>query len=448
MFGNNKINRINEDIQREISALLRSIKDPRVNRQGMISVTAVDTTTDLRQAKVYISVYEPQSEKELLKGLKSASGFLRREIGKALSLRYTPELQFEIDSSIERGSRINSILTDLAVQHSDEGDDSLDAEPPSVLLDLSHTAQWLETRDSFLILTHRRPDGDTLGCAGALAQGLREYGKTAYVLSNPETTPRYMSFVEEYHAPDAFVAENTIAVDTATYDLLPKSSRELEGRVSLCIDHHSTNSKYAEHLCLDCERASCGEVIYDILMELSGGISPRTAECLYAAVATDTGCFVYANTTANSLLVASYLVEAGAPQKDLNKVLFRTKSRSRIKIEGMIYSGLEFHFDGKVAVSVITRKMMEEADATEDDVDDISSLPCAIEGVRVGVTIRELTSEEDCKVSVRTLPGVDSSAVAALFGGGGHTLAAGFSIKSTATAVKESLIEVLPDFFE
>ena len=106
--------RINEDIQRELSALLRDIKDPRV-QQGMISVTGVDTTSDLRHAKVYLSVFDMHSEKEFRKGLKSASGYLRRELGHSLDLRYTPELQFELDNSIERGSRINTILGSLDI---------------------------------------------------------------------------------------------------------------------------------------------------------------------------------------------------------------------------------------------------------------------------------------------------------------------------------------------
>ena len=110
--------RINEDIQRELSALLRDIKDPRVN-QGMISITAVDTSGDLSQTKVYLSVYDLKSEKEFLKGLKSASGHLRYELGRALSLRHTPQLQFELDSSLERGANIASILHNLDISHED-----------------------------------------------------------------------------------------------------------------------------------------------------------------------------------------------------------------------------------------------------------------------------------------------------------------------------------------
>lgn len=115
---NNKIYRTNDDIQRVLSNLLRSVKDPRVN-QGLISITRVDTTGDLRYSKIYLSVYGLQDEKELKKGLKSASGWLRRELGKTLDLRYTPELIFELDRSIEHGAHINSIIAGFE-KHGDE----------------------------------------------------------------------------------------------------------------------------------------------------------------------------------------------------------------------------------------------------------------------------------------------------------------------------------------
>lgn len=112
-MASNRIGRINEEIQRELSALIRSVKDPRVT--GMVSVTAVETTPDLRYAKVFISVLDKSDCTQVLKGLKSASGWLRRELGRALQLRYTPELQFERDDSIDKGAHILDMLRDPEV---------------------------------------------------------------------------------------------------------------------------------------------------------------------------------------------------------------------------------------------------------------------------------------------------------------------------------------------
>ena len=108
-MAGNRINRINDEIQKELSALFRELKDPRVS-QGMVSITRVDTTADLRYAKVYVSALDKGREKEILKGLKSASGYLRRELGQALQLRYTPELQFIGDDSIQHGAHILELL--------------------------------------------------------------------------------------------------------------------------------------------------------------------------------------------------------------------------------------------------------------------------------------------------------------------------------------------------
>lgn len=118
-MSSNKLARTNDDIQRVISALLREVKDPRV-QQGMISVTRVETTGDLRFSKIWLSVMGLQNEKEFKKGLKSASGWLRRELANSMNLRYTPELVFELDHSIEYGAHINEVINSLDIKHDDE----------------------------------------------------------------------------------------------------------------------------------------------------------------------------------------------------------------------------------------------------------------------------------------------------------------------------------------
>lgn len=122
-MASSRIGRINEEIMRQLSTDIRGLKDPRV--QGMITITAVDTAADLRTAKVYVSVYDKSRSKEVLKGLKSAGGFLRRQLGTALQLRYTPELVFEEDHSIEHGTRIFEILSQLDIPE-DEPDEQND----------------------------------------------------------------------------------------------------------------------------------------------------------------------------------------------------------------------------------------------------------------------------------------------------------------------------------
>ena len=120
-MASNRIGRINEEVQRELAAQIRNLKDPRVSGTGMVSITRVNTTPDLRYAQVFISVLDKTQEKEVLKGLKSAAGFLRRELGSALRLRYTPELQFVADDSIEHGAHILELLRDVERKDAQRG---------------------------------------------------------------------------------------------------------------------------------------------------------------------------------------------------------------------------------------------------------------------------------------------------------------------------------------
>ena len=120
-MASNRISRINEEIQRELSEQFRRLKDPRVSQTGMVSITRVDTTGDLRYARIYVSALDKSQEKEVLKGLKSAAGFLRRELGRSLQLRYTPELQFVTDDSIQHGAHILEVLRQVEQQDEARG---------------------------------------------------------------------------------------------------------------------------------------------------------------------------------------------------------------------------------------------------------------------------------------------------------------------------------------
>lgn len=314
-------------------------------------------------------------------------------------------------------------------------------------MNIHETARWLQARDNFLVITHRRPDGDAIGSGAALCQGLRELGKTAYLYRNEGTTDRYVPYSAPYWAPEGFSPEHAVTVDTASEDMLPEDADTYAGRISLAIDHHPSNTGYARALCLDASRASCGEVVYEILLALCGRIGPESATLLYIAASTDTGCFSFGNTTSNTLRVAAELVDAGAPLGPLNKYFFRQKTRSRILLEGMITSALEFSHGGAVCIATITNAMMARANATSNDLDDIAAIPGSVEGVLVGITVRELDHPGHCKVSVRSMPTVDANALCGRFGGGGHKMAAGFALEQSVEEIKRLLMPALDDLF-
>ena len=309
---------------------------------------------------------------------------------------------------------------------------------------ISETVKLFHSRDNFLLLTHKNPDGDTLGSAAALCSALRRAGKTAYLFPNVETTEKYRSFAEPFFAPVGFEPAFTVAVDVATEKLFPLN---FTGKVDFCIDHHPSNTHYAPKSLIAPSKASCGEIVLQLIKALNGGLSEEEANLLYVAVSTDCGCFVYANTKADTLRAAAELLDCGADNQTLNVRLFRKISRARMKLEGRIYSGMEFYRGGKISLATITQDMLRETGASEEDMDDISSLAGKAEGAVLSITVREQPDGES-RISLRSSPEVDCSEICAVFGGGGHAMAAGCTIQSPPEKAKRMLLDVIDEVWK
>lgn len=177
-------------------------------------------------------------------------------------------------------------------------------------LSVQQTAQWLTERDGYLILTHKRPDGDTVGCAVALCLALRKLGKTAHVLPNEDASSLFAPYWGDALAPAGFTPETVVSVDIASEGLFPQSAETYKGRVDLAIDHHGSNTGFARNLCLEADKAACGEILYHIITHWFP-VEADMALPLYVALATDTGCFLYSNTSPNTHRVAAALMETG-----------------------------------------------------------------------------------------------------------------------------------------
>lgn len=293
-------------------------------------------------------------------------------------------------------------------------------------LSVKQTAQLLQSKDRYLILCHRYPDGDTIGSAFSLCRALRSIGKKANVMC-ADIIPSKYSYIYEGLEGDNFRVENIIAVDVADPKLLgPSVEKEYGGRVMLCIDHHGSNTGYAENLLLDSTAAAAGEIIWRLIKQL--GVTPdvKMGEAVYTAISTDTGCFRYSNVTAQTLRLASELLELGVNTVPINKLMFETKSKARIEIERGLYRNLEYWFGGRVAVVSLTNEMITAAGAGEGDLENIAAMPIKIEGVKVGITFRQC--DGGFKVSVRSIPGISACDICKEFGGGGHVVAAGCTI--------------------
>lgn len=308
-------------------------------------------------------------------------------------------------------------------------------------IDVKECSALLKEYDNYLILTHRNPDGDTLGSAFALKRALAVMGKHSMVRCIDDIHPKFSYLWAELDNTD-IEFDKIIAVDVADKKLLGEEFERLYGdRIWLCIDHHMSNREYAENLLLQ-DRAAAAVVIYEVICELGVEITPEIANCIYTGLATDTGCFMFSNTTPTVHRIAAEVMEKGADYTQINRLMFETKTLSYLKLEQMAMASIESHFDGKCAIMTITRKMFEESGSSSSECDGIASLPRKIEGVQVGVTIRE-RHNGSYKVSLRTVEPIDASKICGKLGGGGHNRAAGCEFDCSLDEAKQTLLEII-----
>lgn len=305
----------------------------------------------------------------------------------------------------------------------------------------SECAGILRTHDNFAIVTHRRPDGDTIGSAATLCMGLRQLGKNAHILKNPEITRKYATLHHGLTKEKAEDGDFVVTVDVASGNMLPDCFKELI--FDLRIDHHSSATSFTPVELVEPEAAACGEIVYGVLMEMGAELDIPMANALYTAISTDTGCFRYANTTADTFAVASACAKAGADVFAINQALFETNSLARLKVQSYMLQNAIFLQEGQIAICKLPKAVEVECGAGEDDLDNISGFPRTIEGVKLAVTIRE-ESAERVKMSVRAVPGQDASALCAKFGGGGHKGAAGASMNMRMDEAVNTVIAALP----
>lgn len=313
-------------------------------------------------------------------------------------------------------------------------------------IDFEEAVRELKKSENVLVLTHANPDGDTLGSGFALVRILRQLGKKARLINNDEI-PRKFSYLYEDLEEEDFREETVIGVDIADRSLLGKETEEKYGdRVNLVIDHHGTNRMFAEKTYVESDSASCCEILFLLAKALDVTIDKKIADCLYTGCSTDTGCFRYSNVTERTHEIAAELIRLGADHAAINVKMFETKSFSFIKLQAMALEKLELHFDGKVSFLTVTRKMLEETGARDDEIDALVALSRQIEGVQVGVTFKE-KPDGVFKASVRTHEGISAAEICSAFSGGGHERAAGCSFAVPIEEAKKEMKSELEKYF-
>lgn len=313
------------------------------------------------------------------------------------------------------------------------------------ILTLADLCRYLKENDNYLVLTHASPDGDTLGSAYGLKFGLKKLGKKVQVICPDEIPHKYDYFMDDSECD--FIPETVVAVDVADIKLLGNMWERFEGRIDLNIDHHVSNTHYAKKLYLDETAAATAESIFEILDELGVEFDTRIANALYTGLSTDTGCFKYGNVTARTHEIAAKLHAIGVDAADINRIMFDTKSKGRIKMETMVLNGAEFHFDERCMILAVTRDIQKKTGCSKSDMEGVASMSRSVEGVLVGVAIKE--SEKDVfKISLRTYDPLDASEICGKLGGGGHKAAAGCTVKGSLKQAKAAILSAIKEALE
>ncbi len=298
---------------------------------------------------------------------------------------------------------------------------------------LDEVATKLSAAKTVLLFCHRRPDGDTLGSAFALRDGLVSLGKEALCVCSDRPSEK-LSFLgvpllpEEI--PPTFTGYLPVAVDVASGDMLESARPLFRGEETIRLDHHLTGEDYAALYYVDEDAASTGEIVYSLLARLSA-LTPSAMEKVFAAVSSDTGCFRYRNTTSRTHRIAAELLDAGVDGGKINSLLNDSRTRKELLAEALAVSSMRFFCGGKVAVVPISLDQMLQNGLRSEDLDDVSSLPRTVLGVSVGVTLKQDMKRPGIfRLSVRTDGTFDAAAFCAGFGGGGHYCAAGGSVEA------------------
>lgn len=217
------------------------------------------------------------------------------------------------------------------------------------------------------------------------------------------------------------------------------------GKVDLCIDHHGSNTFTAKEKFVDKYAAANCEILYKLFLRMHINFTKDIADCLYTGISTDTGCFRYTNTTAETMRVAATLMDFGCNTAYINKAMFETKSKNKIQLERAVYDSMTYCADGRCAIIYTTLDMLKKLNTGDDEMEGLASIPRQIEGVLIGITMREKEGGF-FKISVRTNNNINASDFCSQFGGGGHPAAAGCSIEGDLETVKTTLEKAAEKF--
>ena len=307
-------------------------------------------------------------------------------------------------------------------------------------------AELLRTRDTllkgerFLLTSHARPDGDSLGSQLALAGALRQLGKQVRIVNN-DPAPAFYAFLPDLSTIEiADTVEGRFdAVVVLECSALDRTNvAGLGGRLLINIDHHAGNAMYGDVNWHDVSACACAEMVFELIAALGARLTPAMATHIYVAILTDTGSFRHANITARTFEICRRVAETGVDPAGVAAQVFTNGSLGRLRLTGMLLDRMELVHDRRIAVLALNDAMLDEAGCAPDDLEGIVNLPLAARDVRAVIFTKE--ADGDLRVSLRSKDTVDVRRVAVSYGGGGHRNASGFTVETVTAETRGEVI--------
>jgi phosphoesterase RecJ-like protein len=433
--------RVAEQIQSEISALLiKGLKDPRI---GFVTITGVELSPDFRKAWVYFCTPGSEDAREQSQaGLQSASGFIRKTLGKRLRLKNIPEFQFKYDSCLDEGNKIECILNEVREKEGWDDPSRQRGTPEEIV-------QAIESSNRILIATHTNPDGDAIASVLALGHLLTKMGKEV-VMYNQDRVPGNFMFLP---GADRIVPtitgefDATMVLDCSELHRTGTLLETMDLGTLVSIDHHLTTQPLGEYYYLDPESSSIGEMLYHVAKHLPVDLDFESAMCIYTSILSDTGSFRYSNTKPATMTIAAEMLSLGVSPWEVSLHVYESQPVARLELLALVLKTLKVELDGRFATIVITKQMMEETSTSPDLLDGLINYPRGIAGVEVALQIREIEANS-YKVSFRSRGNINVAEIAQEFGGGGHANAAGCALYGSLETVRERMRQAVQQFLD
>ena len=311
-------------------------------------------------------------------------------------------------------------------------------------------AELICRNKNILILFHVHPDGDAVGSAFALRSFVESIGGRAWCLCADKLPDRFGFIFEGVQdsvliedMPEDFKPDAIVSVDTASPSQLGALYEVYKDKIDLMIDHHGKGTHYADN-CVKPHAAACGEVLYKVLMRaaenMGVSLSSDVNRLIYTAISSDTGCFRYSNVTPNTHSLAAKLIESGVDGADINHRLFGIKTLKQMQVEHAGFERMNLHLGGRVAIITFPYDLKKQYGADDEALETLIDVARCIKGVDIAAVIKQPTAENKFRVSMRSSCDFDVSEICALYGGGGHTRAAGCTLVSDSILSAEMTI--------